>query len=220
MIGGPVGAGEGSGHMAVRRLRLAVLIGAGERRFARSAGEWFAALARRRDDLEVDVVDLAQAWLPEAPLLPTGPPPLAVCELSTWLSGADAFVVVTPELNHSFPGSLKNAIDWFGAEWRTKPVAFVAYGGAGSGRHAVDQLRPVFTEVDAVAIRDAVCLDGPAATAEDPASGLSAHERQAGLVLSRLVWWAEALSAHRGHAPYPGPDRPSPADTRPAGRTP
>ncbi|WP_243274701.1 NADPH-dependent FMN reductase [Streptomyces albus subsp. chlorinus] len=36
--------------------------------------------------------------------------------------GADAFVIVTPEYNHSFPAALKNAIDWRNEQWHAKPV--------------------------------------------------------------------------------------------------
>ncbi|WFE38652.1 NAD(P)H-dependent oxidoreductase [Micromonospora sp. WMMD998] len=48
------------------------------------------------------------------------------------MARAVAFVVVTPEYNHSLPASLKQAID-------------VAYGCRSVGLHAVDQLRTAFT---------------------------------------------------------------------------
>jgi len=37
---------------------------------------------------------------------------------------ADAFIVVTPEYNHSIPAALKNAIDsvWLSFGFRNKPV--------------------------------------------------------------------------------------------------
>ena len=57
--------------------------------------------------------------------------------------------------NHGYPGGLKIAIDTLRDEWRTKPVGFVSYGAAG-GLRAVEQLRPVFAELHAVTMRDAV----------------------------------------------------------------
>ena len=49
----------------------------------------------------------------------------------------DGFIVVTPEYNHSIPGSLKNAFDQAYKEWIKKPVGFVGYGMMGAAR-AVD----------------------------------------------------------------------------------
>jgi len=59
----------------------------------------------------------------------------------------DAFVVVTPEYNHGYPGPLKTAIDSVGREWHAKPVGFVCYGGLSGGLRAVEQLRIVFASV-------------------------------------------------------------------------
>ena len=52
-------------------------------------------------------------------------------------------VFVTPEYNHSYPASLKNAIDYLHHEWRDKPVGFVSYGGVAAGTRAVAHLEPV-----------------------------------------------------------------------------
>jgi len=49
-------------------------------------------------------------------------------ELTAW---ADAFFIVTPEYNHSFPGSLKRMLDSELKHYIHKPVAFA---GASSGR--------------------------------------------------------------------------------------
>ena len=51
------------------------------------------------------------------------------------------------QYNHSYPASLKAAIDWHFAQWTAKPVAFVSYGGAAGGRHAVLHLENVLTEL-------------------------------------------------------------------------
>ena len=66
--------------------------------------------------------------------------------------------MVTPEYNHSYPASLKAAIDWHFTQWTAKPVAFVSYGGAAGGRHAVLHLENVLTELHAVTIRDGLAF--------------------------------------------------------------
>ncbi|TGA95279.1 NAD(P)H-dependent oxidoreductase [Streptomyces sp. MZ04] len=142
-------------------MRIAIIIGSiREGRFGPTAADWLAARACRRPDLDVDIIDLAQAWLPTT--LPAEPPttggPPAVEDLRPWLATADGFVIVTSEDNHSFPASLKNAIDWYREEWRAKPVAFVAYGAESGGLRAVDHLRPVFTSLAAACVGDPVAF--------------------------------------------------------------
>jgi NAD(P)H-dependent FMN reductase len=56
-------------------------------------------------------------------------------------------VFVTPEYNHGYPASLKNAIDYLHQEWRYKPVGFVSYGGVAAGTRSVEQLQQVVTAV-------------------------------------------------------------------------
>ena len=63
------------------------------------------------------------------------------------MDAADAFVFVTPEYNHGYPASLKNAIDYLHHEWRYKPVGFVSYGGVAAGTRSVEQLQQVVTAV-------------------------------------------------------------------------
>lgn len=62
---------------------------------------------------------------------------------SNLIKGYDGFIIVTPEYNHGYPGSLKNALDYLYTEWNNKSVAFVGYGYSASGSRAVMQLRQV-----------------------------------------------------------------------------
>ncbi|MDQ0700922.1 NADPH-dependent FMN reductase [Streptomyces sp. W4I9-2] len=79
-------------------------------------------------------------------------------DLAPWLDRADAFVIVTPEYNHTFPASLKNAIDWYVDAWKAKPVAFFSYGGMAGGLRAVADLRGIFPGLHSVTVRDSVCF--------------------------------------------------------------
>jgi NAD(P)H-dependent FMN reductase len=183
-------------------LNLAILIGSTrEGRFAPTVANWFAAQARERDDLTVDVIDLAKAHLPD--VLSDRPGP-AVESVTQRLSQADAFVVVTPEYNHSFPAPLKSAIDWHSKEWRAKPVGFVSYGGISGGLRAVEHLRQVFAELHAVTVRNSVSFHGvwahfdPAGQLKDP----NRYARSAKSMLDQLVWWARALQEARAERPY------------------
>ena len=120
------------------------------------------------------------------------------------LARADGFVVVTPEYNHGYPASLKQAIDLAHHEWRAKPVAFVSYGGMSGGLRAVEQLRQVFAELHATTVRDTVSFH--MAHAAFDASGqpvdATGPAAAAKTLLDQLAWWAAALRDARTARPY------------------
>lgn len=183
-------------------LLLAIIVGSTRQgRFAPTVANWFAGQASRRDDVTVDVIDLAEARLPD--VLSEKPAP-EVSAITSRLADADAFVVVTPEYNHSFPAPLKTAIDWHYQEWRAKPVGFVSYGGMAGGLRAVEQLRQVFAELHAVTVRDTVSFH--AAWAQFDSEGRpkdpEGYERAAKSMLDQLVWWGQVLREARAQRPY------------------
>ena len=119
------------------------------------------------------------------------------------LDAADAFIVVTPEYNHSYPASLKAMIDWHFNQWTAKPVAFVSYGAAAGGRHAVLHLENVFTELHAVTIRDGLSFPNYYLTWSDGQPQDGQAEVSAKSMLEQLAWWATVLRAARVAVPYP-----------------
>lgn len=187
----------------MRQIRVAVIIASTrEGRFGPTVASWLTTRAQRRRDLTVDVIDLAETDLPQR-LTDDRPP--QVKALSPRLADADAFVIVTPEYNLSFPAPLKTALDWFYEEWHAKPVTFVAYGRESGGAHAIAQLRQVFTELHAAPIRDAVTLPRYwelfAADGSWPKAAASCNAALTA-TLDQLVWWAEALRTARTDHPY------------------
>lgn len=189
-------------------LNVAVIIGSTRHdRFGPTPAGWITECARQHGDLNVDVIDLKDAALPDtlAGDDENAPVPEAVQALAPRLAQAHAFVVVTPVYNRSFPAPLKTAIDWFYEEWQAKPVGFVSYGGAGGGLHAVEQLRSVFNELHAPTIRNTVsianywdCVD-ERGDAIDPQS----LDRSAKSFFDQLTWWAHALREARAARAYP-----------------
>ncbi|MDH2415935.1 NAD(P)H-dependent oxidoreductase [Nocardioides sp. CER19] len=193
-------------------LNLAIVIGSvREGRHGPMIASWVAEQARDHGAFDVTVADLADydlpVALPEMPPMNAGdgyPRPAGLLPFTDLVTRADAFVLVTPEINHSYPASLKTAIDWHFTQWAAKPVAFVGYGGAGGGRHAVLHLENVLIELNAVPIRDGLAFpyfrrawdDGHPT---DPDAPLYAKT-----MLTQLAWWADALRNARATTPYPG----------------
>ena len=187
---------------ADRPLHLTVVIASTRQgRLGPAIASWVTGQARARADVTVDVLDLAEARLPDRL---TDERPAQVVAASARLSGSDGFVVVTPEYNHGFPAPLKTLIDWHAGEWKAKPVGFVSYGGLSGGLRAVEQLRQVFAELHAVTVRDTVSI--PMAWTQFDDSGAPVdperYARAARVMLDELAWWAEALREARARRAY------------------
>ncbi len=187
--------------------RLAIILASiRDGRFGPTVADWFTAQAETSGHFDLDVVDLADsAAIGMAGPGGGGPEVAAALEVLTpRLAAADAFVVVTPEYNHSYPASLKAVIDAHYTEWRAKPVGFVSYGGVSGGLRAVEHLRTVFAELHAVTVRDTVSFAsaraafGPDGRTVDQ----SGPHAAAKALLDQLAWWATALNEARAKSPY------------------
>ncbi|WP_406381264.1 NADPH-dependent FMN reductase [Streptomyces sp. NBC_01618] len=187
-------------------LKVAVVLASNrEGRFAPVVSDWLLSRTAGHPGIETDLIDIAELDLPNA--LSHRPDAEALARLavvSPRLAAADAFVVVTPEYNHSYPAPLKNLIDWHHAEWQAKPVAFVSYGGVSGGLRAVEHLRQVFAELHAVGIRDTVSFHNAGALFDDEGrhkdpTGCDAAAKN---LLDQLVWWGRALRDAKAVRPY------------------
>lgn len=187
-------------------LKVAVILGSNrDGRFGPVVADWFLARAADHSGIETELVDVVEAGLPTAITFSPGPEEAArLGAVSARLAAADAFVVLTPEYNHSFPAPLKNLIDWHSAEWQAKPVAFVSYGGISGGLRAVEQLRQVFAELHTVTVRDTVSFHNAGALFDDEGRHLDPGPADAAAktLLDQLVWWGNALRDARNLRPY------------------
>ena len=143
--------------------RLLIIIGSTRPgRAGLPIGEWVIHRATAHGGFAVTVADLATINLPflDEPGHPrlgqyTQPHTLA---WSATVAAADALVIVTPEYNHGYPATLKNAIDFLHREWRHKPVGLVSYGGVAAGTRAVQQLKPILAALKMVPMVEAVAI--------------------------------------------------------------
>lgn len=119
-----------------------------QNRIGGQIADWVKRHADAHEDLNIDVVDLADVNLPifNAPVSPMYAPDDSDAG-KAWgekISQADGYIFVTAEYNRSIPASLKNAIDFLYAPWLNKPAAIVSYGwidgGASASKHLHDIL--------------------------------------------------------------------------------
>ena len=182
-------------------LRLAVIAASVRaQRQCRILADWVAALLPA--EYKLDLIDLAECALPDDELLQPGGGPRS--EIAHRIAAADGFVVVTPEYNHSYPASLKRAIDWHYGEWQFKAATIVSYGAQG-GLLAAEQLRGVFAELSVVTTRRVVGLRAPwnhieqARFTPEPGAGDAVVA-----ALGELSWWADVLRDARRDRPFSG----------------
>ncbi|MGW0609913.1 NADPH-dependent FMN reductase [Streptomyces sp. NPDC002788] len=191
---------------ATEPLRVTLVVGSNRHgRFGPVVANWLLGRLRERGDLVAEVVDVADAALPTS-FEPTPEATAALSGITPKLARADAFVVLTPEYNHSFPAGLKNLVDWHHGEWRAKPVALVSYGGMAGGLRAAEHLRQVFAELHAVTVRDTLSFHNAGASFDDQGTlrDPTGPEAAAKTMLDQLVWWGEALREARERRPYAG----------------
>ena len=174
-------------------------------RFGDKPAKWIADHAAARGDIDVEIVDLADYNLPlfDAPAsdlwMPT--PNEVAAKWQAKLNEFDGFIIVTAEYNRSITGALKNAIDWAYKPFIRKAVAFVGYGSVGGAR-AIEHLRNIMVELQAVPVRQAIHIGGSdfvpimfgQKTWDDTKGGFDQFVPD---VLDNLAWWTNATKAAR-----------------------
>ena len=183
-------------------LKVAIILGSSRPgRKGEQVARWVYEIARKRRDAEFELVDIKDFNLPhlDEPM----PPSLgqyAQPHTIAWAAKIDffdAFVVVTPEYNHSTSGALKNAIDFLHREWNNKVAGFVSYGAAG-GVRAVEHLRLVMAELSVATVRAQAALslftDFENFSVFNPGAS---QERAVNAMLDQVIGWGGALKLFR-----------------------
>lgn len=170
-------------------------------RNGKAVAEWVYEIARKRSDVEIELVDVATYDLP---LLDEPMPPsmgqYSKDHTKAWsskIAEADGYVFIVAEYNHGITGALKNAIDYLYSEWTNKSAGFVSYGSAG-GVRAVEHMRGVLGEMQIADVRNSVQLS--LITDFEHYSTFrphARHEQEVEAMLDQVVSWAKALETVR-----------------------
>lgn len=113
------------------------------------AARWIADFGRQLPDVEVIFVDPLDFHFPGDGNDPEGKDP----RYTEIVDRADAYFIITPEYNHSFPGSLKRMLDSELELYNHKPVAFAGTSnGNWGGVRAVEALLNAVRETGLVAL--------------------------------------------------------------------
>ena len=189
-----------------------VLVIVGSTRPGRAADlvlPWVTARARAHEGFDVEVADLRDWPLPifaehAGTIGDISDPTYSEPIVRAWnkkVKQSDAFIVITPEYNHSVPAALKNAIDsvWLSFGFRNKPVAAVGYSGSiGGGIRAIEHLAHVFIEAEAVPLRSTVVIPFVRTAFGDNGEPVNPEtDIRLQVMLDDLAWWSSALEQAR-----------------------
>jgi NAD(P)H-dependent FMN reductase len=136
---------------------------------------------------------------------PKGQAPAVLENLATLYKGADAFVVVSGEYNHSVPPALSNLLDHFLEEYFFRPSAIVCYSsGQFGGVRAAMQLRAMLCELGMPSIPSLFPIPKIAgALTEGGQPTEDWVERRFLRFATELEWYAEAFRDRRAKGvPY------------------
>jgi len=188
--------------MAQAKLVIPLLLGTNrQNRASELVAKWVFAKMKDRDDIEPIYFDVRDFDLPRddygtkiGHLFP---------EWRDAMIRADGLVIVTPEYNHGYPGTLKFVLDLLLKEYIHKAVGFVGVSaGPWGGTRVIEAMVPMVREFGlAVTFTD---LNFPkAATKFDPDGNLldAAYEQRVSAFLDELVWMAWTLRWGRENLP-------------------
>lgn len=184
--------------------KIAIIIGSTRPgRQGPTIAKWIHEIAKKRSDMEFELVDIADYHLPlfdetESPFMGKH----TKDHTKAWAKKIDSFdgyIFVTPEYNKATSGALKNAIDYLFYEWNNKACGFVGYGIAG-GTAAVENLRQMMGELMVADVRTQVRIS--LFTDFTDKGEFKPADFQAGTVnamLDQVLSWSNALSVVRSN---------------------
>lgn len=182
--------------------KIAIIIGSTRPgRKGEGVAKWAYEEARKRTDVDVELVDIADYNLPlldEENLPAMGQ--YTKEHTKKWaakIGEFDGYIFVTPEYNHGTSAALKNALDYLYKEWNNKACGFIGYGWTG-GLRGIEQLRACVSNLELADVRQQVDIsfvhdykDGAIAAGEHKSKALNG-------VIDQVKAWSDALKPLRG----------------------
>ncbi|HEY5885204.1 MAG TPA: NAD(P)H-dependent oxidoreductase [Pyrinomonadaceae bacterium] len=184
------------------KLFIPVLLGTNRKeRNSIHPAKWLVGEMRKRDDVETRLFDVADFAMPQDDYGQG-----LKDQFPDWKEAiirADGLVIVSPEYNHGYPGSLKAVLDLLLREYIHKAVAFVGVSaGPWGGTRVIEAMVPMVRELGlAVTFSD---LNFPKVQNTFDTEGKlldAAFEKRAKDFLDELVWMSTVLKWGRENVP-------------------
>lgn len=182
-------------------LNIGVVLGSvREGRNGLAVANWTVEKAKafsNSEDVQFELVDLANYDLPFLGKTPTAEQGAAIGAWSEKIASFDGYIFITAEYNHGVAGAFKNALDFLKPEFKDKAVAFIGYGGLGAAR-SIENLRVIVAEQGLASTQRTVTFslmtDFENMSTFTPADF---HEGELKELLGQLTAWSAALKTVR-----------------------
>lgn len=183
-------------------LNIPVLLGTNRKdRKSVFAAQWLVGRMELRSEIKTRLFDVADFELPQhdygqglKQMFP---------EWRDAVINADGLVIVSPEYNHGYPGSLKAVLDLLLQEYIHKAVAFVGVSaGPWGGTRVVEAMVPMVRELGLAVTFSDLNFPFVQRTFDDSGKLLDqAFQQRANDFLDELVWMAQVLKWGRENVP-------------------
>ncbi|MDF3835704.1 NAD(P)H-dependent oxidoreductase [Cupriavidus basilensis] len=184
-------------------LRIGIILGSTRPgRRGDQIASWVLDIARIHGGADYEMIDLAHHNLGN--LDEGGNPNLRQYEhthtraWSELIDSFDGYIFVAPEYNHSFPGALKNALDYVYREWNNKAAGIVSYGGWAAGVRAAEALRLVLAELQVATVRAQPAIPLIPTFSSGVFTPNESLTASVDSMLYQLISWSDALRGVRG----------------------
>jgi NAD(P)H-dependent FMN reductase len=184
----------------MKQFYLPVIVGTSrEQRKSIFAARLVAEVGNMFEEIEAEVVDPKDFNLPGDGNDPEGKDP----RYSEITKRADGFFIVSPEYNHSFPGSLKRLLDSELGNYIHKPVAFAGVSsGQWGGVRAIEQLVATVREMGLVStFSDMQFPNVQDLFDENGVLQKDEYRNYVEAAWTELLWMAKVLKAGRDNVP-------------------
>lgn len=180
--------------MSDEKLFIPVVLGTPRKsRESEDVAKWVFKKMEERDDIETQLFDVCDFELPQdhygteiGKMFP---------EWRDAVIRADGLVIVTPEYNHGYPGTLKSVLDLLLKEYIHKAVAFVGVSaGPWGGTRVIEACVPMVRELGLAVTFSDLNFPKVASKFDDEGNLLDeAYESRVQGFLDELVWMSKTL---------------------------
>lgn len=182
----------------MEKLFIPVVLGTNrEGRWSEKAAHFVLSEVKKRSEVETALFDVRDFDFPKDNY---GEPTKDLFpEWRDAVTRADGLVIVTPEYNHGYPGTLKTLLDTLFAEYKHKAAGIVAVSnGPWGGTRAIENLIPVLVELGlTVAIPSLNFPKAPEQFHEDGSVKDEAYYERAKKFLDEVIWLSRTLKHGR-----------------------